>query len=129
MLARLLLKEGKNQEALSELNKAMKLEPQNLETVLFDVTLLASCDDSKIRDGTRAKELARSVVDATHGQQAAALDALAMSSAELGRYPDAELYEQQAIQVASAANQMEGFGLLKKAPRNFPKSQTLEGIV
>jgi tetratricopeptide (TPR) repeat protein len=123
LMARLLLKEGNNQAALGELDQAMKLEPQNLETILFDVSVLAASDDARIRDGARAKALARSVVEATHGQQAAALDALAMSSAELGLYPDAELYESQAMQVASAANQVEGFGLLKKHLAAFQNHQ------
>jgi tetratricopeptide (TPR) repeat protein len=121
--APLLLKEGRDQEALNELEKALELEPQNLETVILAATVMASCDDPKIRDGTRAKALARSAVETTHGQQAAALDVLAMSSAELGRFPDALLIEQQAIKVASTSNQQDGLDLLQKHLAAYQKGQ------
>jgi tetratricopeptide (TPR) repeat protein len=121
--APLLLKEGRDQEALNELEKALELEPQNLETVILAATVMASCDDPTIRDGTRAKALAQSAVETTHGQQAAALDVLAMSSAELGRFPDAMLIEQQAIKVASTANQQDGLDLMQKHLEAYQKRQ------
>ncbi len=89
LLAPILLKEGRDQEALAELEKAMEFEPQNLETIIFAATVMASCEDSTIRNGTKAKALAQGAVETTHGQAAAAMDVLAMSSAELGKFPDA----------------------------------------
>jgi hypothetical protein len=62
-------------------------------------------------------------VELTQGQQAAPLDALAMSSAELGRFPDAVLIEVQAIQVAKAANQQDGLDLLQKHLETYQKNQ------
>jgi tetratricopeptide (TPR) repeat protein len=123
LMAPILLKEGRDQEALDELQKAMELEPQNLETVIFAATVMASCEDSKIRNGTKAKALARGAVETTHGQQAAALDVLAMSSAELGRFPEAMLFEQQAIKVASTSNQQDGLDLLQKHLDSYQKGQ------
>jgi tetratricopeptide (TPR) repeat protein len=123
LLARLYLKLGRDLEAIPELDKAMELEPQNLQMVLFAASVLASCDDPQVRNGKRAKELARYAVELTQGQQAAPLDALAMSSAELGQFPDAVLTEVQAIQAAKAANQQDGLDLLQKHLESYQKNQ------
>ena len=123
LLARLYLKLGRDLEAIPELDKAMALEPQNLQMVLFTASVLASCDDPRARNGKRAKELARYAVELTQGQEAAPLDALAMSSAELGQFPDAVLTEVQAIQAAKAANQQDGLDLLQKHLESYQKNQ------
>lgn len=117
--ARLLLKLGRDQAAVADLDEAMRLDPQNLEPVVFTAAVLASCDDAGIRDGTRAKKLARHAVEVTRDQQAAALDVLAMSSAELGLFAEAQIYEQKAIQAAMAASQSDGLDLLQKHLESF----------
>ncbi len=76
-----------------------------------------------MRNGKRAKELARYAVELTQGHAAAPLDALAMSSAELGQFPDAVLTEVQAIQAAKAANQQDGLDLLQKHLETYQKKQ------
>jgi hypothetical protein len=50
----------------------------------------------------------------TQYQRAAALEALVMSCAELGQFPDAVLIKQQALQAAKEANQLNGLDLLQK---------------
>jgi tetratricopeptide (TPR) repeat protein len=121
--ARLFLKEGNDQAALADLDQAMELEPQNLEVMVFTATVLAASDDAKIRDGARAKKLARKAVEATGDLQAAALDVLAMSSSELALFADAQLYEQKAIDVAMASNQQDGLDLLQKHLEAFRNHQ------
>ena len=123
LMARLLLKQGHDQEALTELNKAMELEPQNLQTVVYAASVLASSDHPQTRNGKKAKELAGNAVERTHDQQAAALDVLAMSCAELGRFPDAVLIEQQAIKVANASGQQDGLDILQKHLEFYQKDQ------
>ena len=123
LMARLLLKQGRDPEALSELDQAMALEPQNLEMIIFAANVLASSDNPKTRNGLKANALASHAVDVTHAQQAAALDVLAMSCAELGRFPEALLIEQQAIKAANAANQEEGLDLLQKHLGFYQKNQ------
>jgi len=48
---------------------------------------------------------------------------LAMSSAELGLFADAQLYEQKAIQVATESNQQNGLDLLQKHLESFQNHQ------
>jgi hypothetical protein len=46
-----------------------------------------------------------------------------MSSAELGKFPEAMLFEQQAIKVASSANQQDGVDLMQKHLESYQKRQ------
>jgi tetratricopeptide (TPR) repeat protein len=123
LLARLRLKQGRDPEALTELDQAMALEPQNLEMIIFTANVLASSENHKTRDGIKANELASHAVEVTHAQQAAALDVLAMSCAELGHFPDALVIEEQAIKAATAANQEDGLDLLQKHLKFYQKNQ------
>ncbi len=123
LMARLLLKQGRDPEALAELDQAMALEPQNLEMIVFTANVLASSDNPKTRNGIKANALAGHAVEVTHSQQAAALDVLAMSCAELGHFSDAVLIEQQAIKAANAANQEDGLNLLQKHLKCYQKNQ------
>jgi tetratricopeptide (TPR) repeat protein len=123
LMARLFLKQGRDPEAVVELDKAIALEPQNLEMILFAVSVLASSDNPQTRDGKKANALAGHAVEVTHGQQAAALDSLAMSCAELGRFSDAVQIEEQAISMAKAAKQQDGIDLLKKRLGYYQKNQ------
>jgi tetratricopeptide (TPR) repeat protein len=123
LLARLFLELGRNQEALTEMDKALEREPQNLQMVLFAANVLASADSAEVRNGTKARELSLRALGMTQDQQAAVLDVLAMSCAELGHFPDAVLIERQAIQAAKNANQRDGLDLLQKHLDSYQKSQ------
>ncbi len=96
---RTLLKLGRNSEAVPNLFAALQLEPDNLQFLTFTARVLASHPDSKLRDGAKANSLALRIMQLA-GQQPVALDTLAMSLAELGRFAEAEKIQAQAVQLA-----------------------------
>ena len=67
--------------------------------------LLATHKDAQFRNGAEALRLAESVCRMTHHGTAAFLDSLAAACAEAGRFREAEVWAQKAIDLAEASNQ------------------------
>ena len=98
-----LLSQGRDAEAVDNFRKVIQLDPKGFPRLAFLARVLASDENSQIRNGAEAVALAEKANDLTGGQQPFVLDTLAMSYAEAGRFQDAQQVEQRAIQLAQGA--------------------------
>jgi tetratricopeptide (TPR) repeat protein len=67
--------------------------------------LLATTEDSRLRSGAEAVQLARQACELTQNRQAAQLTTLSAAYAETGRFPEAITTVQKAMELAAAAGQ------------------------
>jgi predicted Zn-dependent protease len=100
-MGKLLLREGRDGEAIPQFRKAAQFAPDDFQMLTYIARVLASDDNSKTRDGKAAYILASKANVLTDGVQPAMLDTLAMAYAELGSFGDAQQAEQDAITLAS----------------------------
>ncbi len=119
LLGRLYLKQGKGPAALSELAKAATMDPANVEILIFYASVLASSEDSKLRDGKEAEILAGAAVQETGGKSAAALDALAMAQAESGKFHESIQNERLAIALSQDTQGSADLVLLQEKMKSF----------
>jgi protein O-mannosyl-transferase len=109
-----LLHQGRDVEAVDNFHKAAQLDPNDFQTLAFLARVLASDENSKIRNGTEAVVLAEKANDLTGGEHPFVLDTLAMSYAEVGRFQDAQQIEQRAIRIAQAAGLEETNAMIQR---------------
>ena len=95
-LGLMLFETGRYADARRVLDETLRRFPGDIATRHLLARLLAVSPDDAIRDGARAVELAQAVVD----QQPALdhLETLAMALAEAGRFDDAVLWQQRALE-------------------------------
>ena len=98
-----LLHQGRDVEAVNNFRKVLRLDPEDFQTLVFLARVLASDENPQVRNGAEAVALAEKANDLTDGEHPFALDTLAMSYAEVGRFQDAQQIGQRAIQLAQAA--------------------------
>jgi protein O-mannosyl-transferase len=123
LLGRLLLQQGRDAEALKELRAALQRDPENLETIIFAVSVLAADENSQVRDGAAARSLADKAMKLTNGQQPAVLDVLAMADAETGRFDEAVKNEQQAIKLVLAGEHKDDATVMQQRLQLYLKHQ------
>jgi tetratricopeptide (TPR) repeat protein len=114
LMGRLLLRRGNDAEAVTQLDQALQLDPDDLEMLVYTASVLASNENPQGRNGAKALRLAERAVQLTRQEQPAALDVLAMSYAETGQFAQAVQVQQQAIKQAKASDQEDGVELLQK---------------
>jgi len=105
-----LLKQGRDTDAISYFRKAIQLDPNNLKMLTFVAQVLASDENSRVRDGNAAYNMADKANKLTGGVQPAMLDVLAMAYAELGNFGDAQNAAQDALKLSIA------YGMTNDAP-------------
>jgi len=93
--------QGNFADSLAHLRLALELEPDRVSDLNLAASLLATCPDASIRNGTDAVSFADRAQTLTHAQDPAILDTLSAAYAETGRFPQAVEVEQQAIAVAT----------------------------
>ena len=105
-----LFKKGQIAEAMGQYQEAVRLKPDYGPAYInFCNTIalnnlaweLATSPDAKIRDGTRAVELAESACEQTHYRMTIMVGTLAAAYAEAGRFDDAIATGQKACALAS----------------------------
>jgi protein O-mannosyl-transferase len=111
---RTLLKLGRDAEALPQLFAALQIEPQNLQFLIFTARVLASDENPQGRDGTNAMALASLACKLTDETQPVALDTLAMASAELKQFDEAQKIQRQAIKLAGKSNDREDLDVMQQ---------------
>ena len=99
-MGKALLKQGRDAEAITYFRKALLLDPNNLDVLIYVARVLASDENPQVRDGQTAFVMASKASALTGGFQPVMLDAVAMAYAELGRFDDAQKAAQDAVTLA-----------------------------
>ena len=100
--AKIYLGTGRDPQAIDELRAAVRIAPDDVGILNFTALVLAANENAAARDGRNAFVLAAKANLLTNGRRPDVLDALGMACAELGKFDEAEVAAQQALDVASA---------------------------
>ena len=101
-LAKIYLRQNQDTNALDELRAALRIDPDNIEILTFTAQVLAASENPAMRDGRNAFLLAAKANLLTSGRRPATLDVLGMACAELGKFDDAHMAAQTALDTANA---------------------------
>jgi tetratricopeptide (TPR) repeat protein len=93
--------QGRFADSLTHLRLALEDEPNRVSVLNLAASLLATCPNASIRNGTEAIALANHAQQLTGGQDAGILDTLSAAYAEAGRFLQAIETEQQAMALAT----------------------------
>jgi tetratricopeptide (TPR) repeat protein len=104
-LGSVLLAMGRTAEGIQEDREAVRLNPNDMESLNRLAWLLATQPDAKFRDGAEAVKMAEVVRDATGGKVARFLATLDAAYAEAGRFADAITTAQKTRETARAQGQ------------------------
>jgi tetratricopeptide (TPR) repeat protein len=92
---------GKQAEALSNYEEALKLEPEDTGILNNLAWVLCTSPDDKLRDGKRAIELAKKACDLTENKQAHILSTMAAAYAETGDWENAIKWSKMAVEAGA----------------------------
>jgi tetratricopeptide (TPR) repeat protein len=92
---------GQANEAVAHFNRALEINPDDVEALNNLAWMLATWPEAGIRDGTRAVVLAERANSLTHGESPVVSATLAASYAEAGRPADAVNTAHHALQLAT----------------------------
>jgi tetratricopeptide (TPR) repeat protein len=104
-LGSVLLAMGRTAEGLREEREALRLNPDDVESLNRVAWLLATQPDAQFRDGAESVRLAEHARDLTHGRDVRSLEALDAAYAETGRFAEAIRAAQQTLATAQAQGQ------------------------
>jgi tetratricopeptide (TPR) repeat protein len=102
---------GREQEAVVQLDEALRIKPDSTEAMNNLAWVLATSPEAGVRDGKRAVELAERACTLTDFKQTIFVGTLAAAYAEGGRFNDAMAMAQKACTLATVAGETD---LLKK---------------
>jgi Flp pilus assembly protein TadD len=97
------LLQGQSAEAMKHFHDALKLEPNNFETLTWLARVLAADESSTNRNGTEAVSIAERANELTAGEQPFVLDTLGMAFAEARQFEKAQAAILKAMQLATTA--------------------------
>jgi tetratricopeptide (TPR) repeat protein len=98
---------GDHAAALTDLEKALELEPDDSGVLNNLAWLLATSPDEDIRDGKRAVELATKACEATEWKQPHIISTLAAGYAETGDFASARKYSKQAVETEGSGPEVQ----------------------
>jgi tetratricopeptide (TPR) repeat protein len=104
-IAKIYLRQNRDADALDELRAALRIDPDNIDILIFTAQVLAASENPATRNGRDAFTLAAKANLLTSGSKPNVLDALGMACAELGKFEDAQMAAQSALEVATALKQ------------------------
>jgi tetratricopeptide (TPR) repeat protein len=87
-------------KAVADYEEAVRLDPEEEESMMQLAWILATHPSREQRDGNRAVELAARAIALTDGHSWRGLDVLAAACAEAGKFDDARKYAEQSLNVA-----------------------------
>jgi tetratricopeptide (TPR) repeat protein len=97
-----LFRTGRADEAVAHWKESLEIRPDDMNAQANLAWVFATSPDASLRDGAKAVDLARSVLDHAGYANAMVLRTLAAGYAESGRFSEAIATAQQALQLASA---------------------------
>jgi Tfp pilus assembly protein PilF len=106
-LGSVLLAMGRTAEGIREEREAVRLSPNDVESLNRLGWLLATQPDATFRNGAEAVQLAERVRDLTGGRNARFLATLDAAYAEAGRFPEAIAAAQKTLSTAQSLGQTE----------------------
>jgi tetratricopeptide (TPR) repeat protein len=100
--AKIYLQQGRDADAVESLRAAVRSAPDNVDILTFTARVLAASDNAAIRDGHSAFALAAKANLLTSGRRPEVLDVLGMACAEMGKFDEAKLAAESALEVSAA---------------------------
>ena len=95
-----LFRTGRVDEAVAHWKESLKIRPDDMNAQAYLAWVLATSPDASLRDGAKAVELAKKVLEHDGHADVVVLRTLAAGYAESGRFSDAIETAQQALQLA-----------------------------
>ena len=99
-MGRTLLKQGNGIEAVKYFREALRMEPDNLQMLIYVASVLAGDENAQVRNGAEACALAQHAAELSANGQPLVLDTLAAAYAETGRFDDAVETARRAVELA-----------------------------
>ncbi len=99
--AKIFLQQGRAAEAVDELKAALRADANNIAALMFTAQVLAASENPASRNGSQAVVLAAKANLLAGGTRPNVLDVLGMACAELGRFDDAQIAAQSALELAN----------------------------
>jgi tetratricopeptide (TPR) repeat protein len=121
--AQALLWKGRSADGADELRAAVRLDPNQIESLLQLARVLAADNDVGARNGQESVEAAKRADQLTGGDNPLVLDTLAMAYAECGKFAEARESLQRAIDVLSAAGRQKAAAELQDRMRLYRLGQ------
>jgi tetratricopeptide (TPR) repeat protein len=113
---------GKYQEALDAYEKAVKIEPYDAYYINNLAWLLSTCPDDDIRDGKRALDIMKPLIDRGE-QDPLKIDTLAAAYAEVGNFSEAIKLMHKAIEKIDKNNKPELYKEFQLRLKSFENEQ------
>ena len=101
-IAKIFLRQNRDAEALDELRTTLRIDGNNIEILTFTAQVLAASENPAARNGHDAFALAAKANLLTSGSRPTVLDVLGMACAEMGKFEEAQISAQSALDVAHA---------------------------
>jgi len=105
--------QGRYPEALQHLRLALDGEPERVRLLQMTSTLLATCPDASLRNGSEAVQLARKALQLSGESDPLALDTLSVAYAEAGDFEQALAGEDRALALPLSSEQTEWKAVLQ----------------
>lgn len=118
-----LIQRGKLGAVVPVLEELIAATPEDYDRKLQLAEILATASVAEIRDGTRATELAREVVEFTEEQNVGALDILGAALAESGDFGGALTYSEKALDLARERAMQPSVDAIQKRRELYLKGQ------
>ncbi len=122
-LGLLLARTGKIEEALAQYRQALQLRPDHPGWLADLAWILATQEQSRLRNPPEALRLAEEACQRTGYRDAASLQSLAAAQAAGGRYGDARDMAQRALQVAASTGQADLVTRIEEQMHHYEKAK------